>query len=317
MKRMIFRMHAAQRLLFLSFILFFLHASYPAFASAIPVDTNRIPLLTKLDSLDPLFQQYCQDVENAYMKLAANEQHVPQFFYRYKAQKEDTLFTLAAAVSLPYETIATLNDIPSPASPLAGKMIILPTVTGLFISSKPASTYEVILKKRFAGKMDDDANLVYSIEKKYVTFFQNEKITPTERAFFLDSSMRAPLAQAVMTSNYGYRVSPIDGKWKFHPGVDLAAPLGSSVYACKAGKVSTVSYNSTYGNFIILLHEGGMTSVYAHLSQTLVKKGDIVSGGTLIGLVGTTGASTGPHLHFEVRVNGSPTNPGSMLPVIK
>lgn len=283
----------------------------------IVVESDRLPLIEKLDSLNPLFQQYSQDVENSYMRLAANEQSVPQTFYRYAAGKDDTLFTLAARLSLPYETVATLNSILSPDTKIAGRMLILPVVTGLFVSSKPESTYELILKKRYAGKLDSETVISYTIGKNKFYFLQNEKFSPTERAFFLDSSMKTPLAQTVMTSAYGYRVSPIDGKWKFHPGIDLAAPLGSAVYACKSGKVTAVDYNGTYGNYIIILHDGGMTSVYAHLAKTLVKRGDTVDGGTLIGQVGTTGASTGPHLHFEVRVNGSPTNPGNMLPAIR
>jgi murein DD-endopeptidase MepM/ murein hydrolase activator NlpD len=286
-------------------------------SGTIVVESDRLPLIEKLDSLNPLFQQYNQDVENSYMRLASNEQSVPQTFYRYAAGKDDTLFTLAARLSLPYETVATLNSIPSPDTKLAGHMLILPVVTGLFVSSKPESAYELILKKRYAGKLNSETVIAYSIGKNKFYFLQNEKFSPTERAFFLDSSMKAPLAQSVMTSPYGYRVSPIDGKWKFHPGIDLAAPIGSAVYACKPGKVTAVNYNDTYGNYIIILHDGGMTSVYAHLSKTLVKRGDAVDSGTLIGLVGTTGASTGPHLHFEVRVNGSPTNPGTMLPAIR
>jgi murein DD-endopeptidase MepM/ murein hydrolase activator NlpD len=303
----------------LPYVLFFFLTVFSSYAATpgILVPVNHLPLIPRLESTDPLFQQYCQDVEQSYILLARNESLIPQQFYRYIAGPKDTLFTVAARLSIPYETLATLNNIDTTKEFLSGRMLILPVVPGLFIAKTPVSSYELLLQKRFGKKISENPELYqwFTIESRTLCFLQNERFSSTERAFFLDASMVMPLAKSVMTSSYGYRVSPISGTWKFHPGIDLAAPIGSTVYACKGGQVSTVDYNSTYGNFIILCHDGGMTSVYAHLSKVLVKKGDTVSAGSVIGLVGTTGASTGPHLHFEVRVNGSPTDPGPMIGV--
>ena len=133
------------------------------------------------------------------------------------------------------------------------------------------------------------------------------------RPYSLDSTMYKPLKQGIMTSAYGYRVSPISGQWKFHAGVDLAAPAGSYVFSCLPGKITVAKYDSVYGNYILITHYNGYSTLYAHLSAILVKVGDKVDGGKIIGKVGTTGASTGPHLHFEVRKNGKTENPATLI----
>jgi len=86
------------------------------------------------------------------------------------------------------------------------------------------------------------------------------------------------------------------------------------VMACKAGIVANASYDKIYGNFVILDHDNNTQSVYANLFDFFIKKGDIINGGQVIGSVGTTGASTGPHLHFEIRVNGKAQDPKRLLP---
>lgn len=112
-----------------------------------------------------------------------------------------------------------------------------------------------------------------------------------------------------VTSPFGYRVHPIFGTTKFHSGIDIAAASGSAVIATASGTVVTSTYSSSYGNYIVINHGNGMTSLYAHLSSRLVSVGASVAQGTTIGLVGSTGWSTGPHLHFEISQNGTRVNP--------
>lgn len=112
-----------------------------------------------------------------------------------------------------------------------------------------------------------------------------------------------------MASGYGYRRDPVYGTSRFHEGMDFAADIGTPVYATADGVVDWADWKSTYGNLIELRHGYNYTTRYAHLSKILVKKGQMVKRGDQIGLVGNTGKSTGPHLHYEVRLAGQPQNP--------
>lgn len=122
-----------------------------------------------------------------------------------------------------------------------------------------------------------------------------------------------PVTMGYFSSTYGYRLDPISGRNSFHTGVDLIAPSGTPVVAAAGGVVSTVAYVTEYGNIVEIDHDNGLTTRYAHLSRSQVKVGDVVMKGQAIAQVGTTGRTTGPHLHFEVREKGIPLNPNKFL----
>lgn len=112
-----------------------------------------------------------------------------------------------------------------------------------------------------------------------------------------------------MASGYGVRLDPIYGTSKFHEGMDFSAPVGTPVYATANGRVKTASWQGAYGNMVEIDHGFNYTTRYAHLSKLIARAGTEVKRGDLIGLVGNTGKSTGPHLHYEVRHRGAPQNP--------
>ena len=118
-----------------------------------------------------------------------------------------------------------------------------------------------------------------------------------------------PAGNNVVTCKYGMRTHPITGKRKLHTGVDLRAATGTKVYAANKGTVTTSGYSSAWGNYIIISHGGGITTLYAHLSKRSVSKDDKVKQGDIIGYSGNTGYSTAPHLHFEISKNGATYNP--------
>jgi len=120
-------------------------------------------------------------------------------------------------------------------------------------------------------------------------------------------------AQGRLSSGFGWRRHPVFGGRRHHNGIDIAAPHGANVVAADRGTVIISAYSSGYGNYIVINHGNGMTTLYAHLSSRRVSVGTTVARGQLIGLIGSTGVSTGPHLHFEVSVNGSRINPTSKL----
>lgn len=114
-----------------------------------------------------------------------------------------------------------------------------------------------------------------------------------------------------ITSKFGYRTHPVTGVYKLHTGVDIASSgiRGSSIYAAKGGTVLKAGYNTGYGNYVLIDHGGGYATLYGHASTLTVSAGQTVSKGDVLGYVGSTGYSTGPHLHFEIIKNGEYTNP--------
>ena len=120
---------------------------------------------------------------------------------------------------------------------------------------------------------------------------------------------RLPLDDMRLTSGYGMRSHPVLGGRRQHNGVDLAAPSGTPVYATADGRVGMAQWYSSYGNYVQIEHGGQLQTRYAHLSSYTVQPGTMVRKGDLIGYVGSTGRSTGPHLHYEVRVAGESVDP--------
>ena len=119
-----------------------------------------------------------------------------------------------------------------------------------------------------------------------------------------------PVPYYTLTSPFGMRVHPISGKWKMHDGVDLAAAQGTPIYAAKSGKVTTTSYQAGgAGYYVSINHGDGFSSIYMHMTHYIVSPGQYVTAGQVIGYVGSTGGSTGPHLHFGISYNGSYVNP--------
>jgi murein DD-endopeptidase MepM/ murein hydrolase activator NlpD len=120
-----------------------------------------------------------------------------------------------------------------------------------------------------------------------------------------------PIVPSPVNSTFGWRRDPITGTPTFHNGIDIAAAYGSDVAAAGAGRVAFAGVQGSYGETILIDHGGGRQTRYAHLSERLVKTGDAVQAGQVVGRTGSSGRSTGPHLHFEVLVNGTPVDPGT------
>ncbi len=291
----------AKKLIFLLISIYLLTTLSAAFC-----EDQTIPALS---SRNELFRQFMDNLEKSYMDEVRGVKIIPHI-YTYTAAEKDTLITVAARCNIPIETLVLLNNFSSPDAEITGKKLYVPAAAGLFVKDEPASILEKLIQIRFPDYKEAP---VVQLDGKNYYFIQSERLTPTERAFFYDARMSSPLPEGVLTSAYGMRISPISGQELFHKGIDLAAPEGTPVYACKSGEVLSASNDSTYGNFIILQHENNMQSVYAHLSKFAVSEGYVRSG-TVIGYVGTTGLSTGPHLHFEIRTNGKNRNPQDYLP---
>ncbi|MBQ6902362.1 MAG: peptidoglycan DD-metalloendopeptidase family protein [Oscillospiraceae bacterium] len=127
---------------------------------------------------------------------------------------------------------------------------------------------------------------------------------------YVGGEFRWPTKATRITSPYGTRKDPITKKSSMHTGIDIGASMGSEIYASNSGTVIVAGWSSKgYGNYVVVDHGGGKSTLYAHMSKIKTKKGAKVTKGDVIGLVGSTGYSTGPHLHFEILINGKHTNP--------
>jgi murein DD-endopeptidase MepM/ murein hydrolase activator NlpD len=116
-----------------------------------------------------------------------------------------------------------------------------------------------------------------------------------------------------ITSEYGFRKNPFTRKLEYHGGIDLAASSGTGIYPALPGTVKFSGWQSGYGNVVIVDHGNGLDTLYAHNSSNKVQAGQTVKANTLLGKVGSTGDSTGPHVHFEVHVAGKPVNPTTLV----
>lgn len=166
-------------------------------------------------------------------------------------------------------------------------------------------------KAELSAKSSEMASMEAEIKAYYAEQRKNGNYQKYEGgAFFLP----LPAGSYVISSEYENRISPITGKRENHNGIDFAAPSGTNIYAAAGGTVIDSRYSSSWGNVVQIDHGGGLITLYAHCSYRGVQKGQTVSKGQLIAKVGTTGWSTGNHLHFTVYENGTAVNPRKYLP---
>ena len=153
--------------------------------------------------------------------------------------------------------------------------------------------------KREANAMDAK---IKELERQYANQIAN---VPSESGYLWP----LPASWNTLSSLYGSRIHPITRKPNNHTGIDIPASAGTNIYAAKSGVVTTSTYNSSYGNYVVVSHSDGTSTLYAHMKKRNATVGQTVKQGAVIGYVGTTGSSTGNHLHFEVRINGNRTDP--------
>ncbi len=161
------------------------------------------------------------------------------------------------------------------------------------------------------GEMIDNLSQKIALQSDHLHIFDGLLVEDSVSRRFLPSLQ--PVEVKWRSSDFGYRIDPFSGMKAFHEGVDFPAPKGTPVVAAASGKVIRASKHPQYGKIVEIDHGNGLTTRYAHNSELLVNEGDLVVSGQAIATVGSTGRSTGAHLHFEVRLNGVAQNPARFL----
>jgi murein DD-endopeptidase MepM/ murein hydrolase activator NlpD len=231
----------------------------------------------------------------------------------------ETYLSVAQKYNLLETTLRSLNQANDDSQPQEGSHVFIPSKEGIFHWVCPgqrladiARAYEVSLKTVLqANQKKSDLDL-HPGEVLYLP--GGTYLTRQDVRWLALASLGTPKGFLKPTTGrfadgFGYRIHPITHKRSFHEGVDLAPGFGARVVASQDGRVLFANLRNGYGRLIILDHGAGLTSWYAHLDEILVKPKQWVKQGDLIGKVGNTGRVTGPHLHFEVRLNGKPQNP--------
>lgn len=274
------------------------------------------PLLGNLGPEDAIYRQQQEQLEASYSAIVTGKEGPALVLYQYTPREDIDLFSLAARLNLPYDALATLNRMERIRPIAAGERILVPSAPGVFVSESPSGDLDYLLSYR-AGTEGERLSLPGPSGPVAWRFYRGERFNPEERALFLGYLFRFPLPSGRVTSGFGARINPVTGHAGVHHGIDLAAPSGTEVLAACDGVVTFSGTDAILGEYIILSHAGGWETVYGHLSQRLVRLNDKVDSGMIIGRVGSTGQSTGPHLHFEVRNHGAAQDPAALIPKAK
>jgi len=240
---------------------------------------------------------------------------LPLDIKRYVVKEGDTLSGIAERLGLDLDTVASLNRHWGSGVHLVrvGEEILVPNQDGIYLPaeadlSKMASGRGVPLEAVLAVNRLEAGQ----VRQGQPLFFPGVQHHGIERSVVIGTAFLRPVL-GWTSSAYGYRKDPFTEVLQFHRGVDIAAPAGSPVRVALDGKVTVVREDPVLGLYIMVRHQIGYSTVYGHLQQALVKPGAAVARGQRIGLIGSSGKATGPHLHFEVRKAGRPVNTTGLL----
>jgi len=277
------------------------------------------PVIDRLNPSDTGFKQLIDDVHANRRRIIGLRTNLHEAaenltIFQYTVRQGEGILFLAARCNIPMSAIATLNRFNNPDALQAGMTILIPSCPGIFIPANLESDLELIIG---TSRQNSEEGIELRISKQgrpqNFRFLPGADFTQTELGYFLNSGFRFPLRSYRITSPYGIRNDPFTGHPSMHRGIDLAAPEGTEVFAVADGTVTAVGFDPVLGNYVIITHNNNLTSLYGHLQRAETVLRSEVKSGNLIGRVGSTGQSTGPHLHFELRQNGRHFDPGGML----
>ncbi|WP_448376465.1 peptidoglycan DD-metalloendopeptidase family protein [Fervidobacterium sp.] len=235
------------------------------------------------------------------------------FYINYKVQSGDTLYSISKGFGIPIPVLLDWNSDITSANIKVGQSLKIPFNPGIMFKPTKTISLSTLAKMFFITaaeiqSVNPSIGTTIAAGKEVFVPLGRENTSFTELADFIWP------VYGEISSEYGWRIHPIYNKRLFHTGLDIRAQTGTPVFAARSGVVKFAGVKSGYGNIIIIEHSGGYETYYAHLSKINVFVGLRIEKGDFIGRVGSTGTSTGPHLHFEVRKYDETNDPVAYLP---
>ena len=241
-------------------------------------------------------------------------------YQTYRVKSGDMIGFIADAFDVTQDTIISVNNIKQSRLIQPGQYLKIPSMPGIIYTVKKNGETPATIAEKYKVNAEKCAQANYvslDTELKAGTslFVPEAELDWATRQEINGDLFKKPLhARYWLSSNYGWRASPFNaGKRTFHGGIDMAVSSGTPIYAALDGTVTAVGYNATYGNYVIITHHSGYKTLYGHMKSAACRKGNFVYTNTVIGYVGSTGMSTGPHLHFTVYKNGKTINPFAVI----
>ncbi|MDR0628144.1 MAG: M23 family metallopeptidase [Treponema sp.] len=233
----------------------------------------------------------------------------------YTVQPGDIISNLAQSFGLNQDTLISVNGITNTRLLQINQVLRVPNQDGILYQVRKQDTLESI-----AAKFKTSLEAIQTVNELFSDslMVNTTLFIPGARLEMLDlQEINGDLfiwpVRGYITSHYGYRSSPFTGIRQFHSGIDIGVPMGTPIRAAMAGRVTSVGFDKSFGNFVVISHHAGYRTLYAHLSVIRTKSGDYVGTGERIGDAGSTGLSTGPHLHFTVYKHGVTINPRALI----
>ena len=236
-------------------------------------------------------------------------------FQIYTVKRGDTLSGIAQKLSVSANSILDLNPTINPNKLWIGQRLKIVEPDGIFQSVDKgqalwyiAAEYFTTIKNILKYNHLKNPNMIFPGEKFFIPTFIICKTSKRKTGVIWP-------VFGYITSPYGWRINPLTHKKEFHPGIDIGAPEGTPIFAAISGVVTYAGWDDGYGKMVQIFN-GHLLTRYGHMSRIDCYTGEHVQQGELIGRIGSTGLSTGPHLHFEIRINGIPYNPLGYLPYV-
>ncbi|MDR0997524.1 MAG: M23 family metallopeptidase [Treponema sp.] len=233
----------------------------------------------------------------------------------YRVEKGDMIGDLALKFGVNQDTIISYNAIRNTRLLQIGQVLKIPNQDGILYTVKQGDSLEKI-----AERHQSDTGAIRTVNELFsdtihpdtVLFIPNARLDWVNLQEINGDLFIWPLS-GYISSNYGFRANPFTGVRQFHSGIDIGANMGTPIRAAMTGRVIFAGWSDVFGNYVVVSHHSGYRTLYGHMSVIRVKNGALVGTGERLGDVGSTGVSTGPHLHFTVYKNGVTVNPRTLM----